>query len=136
MRMLGTLGLGLALSVASFGAAAQTIDGTKPLVCASMESFDCAPGGSCIKGLARDIDAPQFIHLDFAEGVARTVRANGEEREAKISEPRREAGQLILQGVQEGFGWSLSIAKKNGAMALTITGEEVAFVIFGACTPS
>jgi len=50
--------------------------------------------------------------------------------------PSQEGEQLILQGVQEGLGWSLSIAKKNGAMALTVSGDDLAFVIFGACTAS
>ena len=43
--------------------------------------------------------------------------------------------KLILQGAQHGPGWSMTIARETGAMALTATGDRMAFVIFGACTP-
>jgi hypothetical protein len=36
--------------------------------------------------------------------------------------------------VRDGIGWSLSIDEENGEMVLTGSGDEVAFVIFGACT--
>ncbi len=47
----------------------------------------------------------------------------------------REEGKLILQGVQLGLGWSMVITQESGTMALTAAGEQVVFVIFGACTP-
>ncbi len=123
------------LSVASVAANAQGLDGSQPLICASMEAYDCGPGSDCARGTADSIDAPQFIRLDFEQMVARATRAGGEERTAKIESITREEGKLILQGVQLGLGWSMVITQESGAMVLTAAGEQVAFVIFGACTP-
>ncbi len=123
------------LSAASAAANAQGVDSSQPLICASMEAYDCGPGSDCIRGTANSIDAPQFIRLDFEQMVARATRSGGEERTAKIESMAWEEGKIILQGVQLGLGWSMVITQESGAMVLTAAGEQVAFVIFGACTP-
>ena len=125
----------LVLTIASTGANAEGLDGSQPLICASMEAYDCGPGGDCYKGTAEDIDAPQFMWLDFEQRLARAKRANGEERTAKFESLTLDTGKLILQGVQGGMGWSMTIAQESGAMVLTAAGDQAAFVIFGACTP-
>ena len=125
----------LVLSAASTAANAEGFDGSRPLICASMEAYDCGPGEECFRGTAESIDAPQFMRLDFEQNLARATRANGEERTAKIESLTLETGKLILQGVQGGLGWSMTIAQENGAMVLTAAGDRTAFVIFGACTP-
>ena len=123
------------LSVASVAANAQGLDSSQPLICASMEVYDCGPGSGCVRGTAESVDAPRFIRLDFEQMVARATRPGGEERTAKIESMTREEGKLILQGVQLGLGWSMTIAQNGGAMTLTAAGDQVVFVIFGACTP-
>ena len=135
MDILKVLGVIVALIAASSAANADGFDGSQPLICASMEAYDCGPAEDCIKGTAESIDAPLFMRLDFEHKVARATRANGEERTAKIASLTQEEGRLILQGVQRGMGWSMTIAQENGAMALTAAGDRAAFVIFGACTP-
>jgi hypothetical protein len=135
MDILKILGVVVTLFAASSAANADGFDGSQPLICASMEAYDCAPGEDCIKGTAESIDAPQFMRLDFEHKVARATRANGEERTAKIESMTQEEGKLILQGVQLGLGWSMTIAQENGAMTLTAAGDRMAFVVFGACTP-
>jgi hypothetical protein len=51
-------------------------------------------------------------------------------------------GKLILQGaedgienVRDGLGWTAAISEETGKFILTASGEEVAFVVFGACIP-
>ena len=51
-------------------------------------------------------------------------------------------GKLILQGVEDGeegvrdgLGWTMAISEDSGDMVLTGSGDQVGFVIFGACTP-
>jgi hypothetical protein len=41
---------------------------------------------------------------------------------------------LILQGVENGKGWTLSINETTGKMVLTVSGDEEGFVAFGVCT--
>ncbi len=135
MNTLKVLCLSLVVSVAVFDARAASFDGSEPLLCASIEAYDCGAGGECFKGTAQDINAPQFIRLDFEQKLARATRLGGEERTAKIESITREGEKLILQGVQMGLGWSMTIAQESGAMALTAVGDQVVFVIFGACMP-
>ncbi len=51
-------------------------------------------------------------------------------------------GKLILQGAEDGYdkmrdglGWTMAISEENGQVVLTASGEQVAFVIFGASLP-
>ena len=135
MDILKVLGVIAAFFAVSSAANAGGLDGSQPLICASMEAYDCGPGSDCVRGTADSVDAPQFIRLDFEQMVARATRPGGEERTAKIESMTREDGKLILQGVQLGLGWSMVITQESGAMALTAAGDQVVFVIFGACTP-
>ena len=135
MNVSKVLGFVAVLSAASTAANGEGLDGSQPLICASMETYDCGPGEDCLRGTAESIDAPQFIRLDFKHKLARATRANGKERTAKIESLTQGEGKLILQGVQRGLGWSMTITQENGAMVLTAAGYRVAFVIFGACTP-
>ncbi len=51
--------------------------------------------------------------------------------------------KLILQGVEEGvenvddgLAWSIAINKKTGMVVLSASGDGVAYVVFGTCTPA
>ena len=46
---------------------------------------------------------------------------------------------MILQGAEDGYekmrdglGWTLAIAENSGQVVLTASGDQVAFVVFGA----
>jgi len=48
-----------------------------------------------------------------------------------------------LQGVEEGveniddgLAWSIAISKKTGKVVLSASGDGVAYVLFGTCTPA
>ena len=43
--------------------------------------------------------------------------------------------QLLLQGVEFGHAWSMSLNHSTGKMILALVGKDVAFVLFGSCTP-
>ena len=40
-----------------------------------------------------------------------------------------------IEGVRDGLAWSISIAEDSGRLVFSASGENEAFVIFGACTP-
>jgi hypothetical protein len=135
MRRYQLVFIAACLGLSAGPASATGFDGSQPLLCASIETFDCAPGGDCLKGTAESMNVPQFIRLDFKDGAARATRPDGTERTSKIESTTLNDGALILQGVQGNLGWSMAIAQDGGSMALTVAGEQVGFVIFGACTP-
>ncbi len=132
--------LGLVMFAVCFGFSSEPVtaadfDGSKALICAPVESFECVPGSECFKDTPESINAPQFIRLDFTEKLARATRPDGEERTSRIENLTLNDGELILQGTQDGLGWNMAITQASGKMALSATGSRVAFVLFGACTP-
>ena len=126
--------LALCLSIASLPAAADGFDGSQPLICAVIETFECEPDNQCLQGTADGMNVPQFIWLDFEQMMTRAKRPDGEERTSEIQSLTQNDGALILHGVQAGLGWSMAITQASGKMTLTAAGEQVAFVVFGACT--
>ena len=135
MNRLANLAWLLVLMLSPFAAMAQDFNGKKPLICSTIEVYDCEPGGDCIRGQAQDIGAPQFFFLDFEKGMAKTVRAGSDERTSPIKTVQTESGELILQGAQSGRAWSATIGQESGTLVLSVAGDGVAFVLFGACTP-
>jgi len=124
----------MTLAGALSGAAAETLDGKSPLVCAASETFDCAAARQCVADTPEGINIPRLIRIDFTAKKAFTRRLNGEERASPISDFQIHEGKLILQGVQGGYGWSMAISQETGAMSLTISDDEVGAVVFGTCT--
>ena len=122
-----------ALAGGALPAAAAGLDGTEPVTCATSVTFDCAPNGDCIKDSPEAINLPRLIRLDLPAKKAFTKWASGEERTADIAMFRLEGGRLVLQGVQNGNGWSLTVVQESGAMSLAIAGDGAAINAFGVC---
>ncbi|MDJ0941948.1 MAG: hypothetical protein QNJ30_00665 [Kiloniellales bacterium] len=133
MRLFGTLVLA-ALLLASHAARSEGFDRSNPVICASVDSLSCAPGEACQAATTEALNIPQFFRIHFAEKVVKAERPDGEERTSEIRSIDELENELILQGTQGGLGWSLTIARATGKMSLSAVGDEVAFVVFGACT--
>jgi hypothetical protein len=110
--------------------AEDSYDGTKPLLCASVEAISCEPGEPCEKGLPESIGAPQFMRVDFSR-----KEIIGPKRTTAIRLMEKTDQQLTLQGYELGMGWTLALDRTTGKMAVTLIGRETAFVVFGACIP-
>lgn len=127
--------MAIAIGVAPAGASAAGLDGSGNLVCASNNVVACPRGSACVQGEASTFDLPAFMFVDF-KGKVVNARTEGDAR--KVESPIRNFAksntQLILQGVENGHGWVLSIDQDGGRMTTTVTGEAGSFIIFGACT--
>jgi hypothetical protein len=140
LKLMGLVLLGIWL--APYAVAAGDFDGSQPLLCASMDIFECDAGGECFRVTAESINAPQFLRIDFKKKNIRATQTSKDERTTMIERMERVDGKFIIQGaedgiegVRDGLGWTLAIAEETGKMVLTGAGDEVAFVVFGACTP-
>ncbi len=140
MRFLAAC-LGVVAALGMTSGAQAAVDGSEPVICASGNIMECVPDGSCQRVNAKDAGIPRFLRIDFAGQQITRTRPNGDDVSTQIERSETVDGRLILQGAEDGFegvsdgiGWSLSIDEENGDMVLTGSGEEVAFVIFGACT--
>jgi hypothetical protein len=110
--------------------AEDSYDGTKPLLCASVEAISCEPGEPCEKGLPESIGAPQFMRIDFSK-----KEMIGPKRTTAIRLMEKMDHQLTLQGFELGMGWTFALDRSTGKMAVTLIDRGTAFVVFGACTP-
>ncbi|RKE39462.1 hypothetical protein B0G76_5886 [Paraburkholderia sp. BL23I1N1] len=117
-------------SLASFGSLAADFDGSKPLICATVEAHDCDSGMLCERSLPADIGAPQFLRVDFAKKVIVGAR-----RATPIQFMDKLENQILLQGTELGFAWTIALDKEDGSMSATLVNRDEVFVLFGACTP-
>jgi hypothetical protein len=109
---------------------AGDFDGSKLLICATVEAIDCAPGEECTKGRPDDVGAPQFLRIDFAQQVI-----VGPKRTTPIRSMDTSDNQILLQGTELGYGWTLALDQDSGMMTVTLVNREGGVVLFGSCTP-
>ena len=114
---------------------AGDFDGSRPLICAILETFECSPGLDCIRGTAESVDIPQFLKIDFKTKTISGTKKDGTPRTATIGKKTLTDGKLILQGVQNGRGWNMVIAEETGKTTLSASDDKAGFVVFCACTP-
>jgi len=109
-------------------------DGSSPLLCVPIEILECGAGEGCFETTVEFVNIPQFIRIDFQKKTASGTLENGVVREVGIERMERENGMLVLQGGQQGRGWSMVIGEVAGKMTMTAAGDRFGFIIFGACT--
>jgi hypothetical protein len=131
----------ISIGMISISAMAGEFDGSKELICAITDVVECGPGGKCQQLTANDVGIPDFIRINFEGKKISATQASGDKRSTDIEKFEKVDGKVMIQGaedgiegVRDGVGWSLAIAEDSGKMVLTASGDEVGFVIFGACT--
>lgn len=112
---------------------AGDFDGSKPLVCAMIQAFECGPNTGCESGTPESNGLSRFLRVDVGKKEVRTTRES-QERPSRIEKVDHADGVLLLSGTQNGRGWTLTINESTGYMVLSVAGDQVAFVVFGACT--
>lgn len=116
------------------GNAAESFDGSSTIICAAIDVVGCVDGGKCLKGPARNFELPEFMTVDFKKKVVHVSYDGGtKEAESPIKNHETTGTQLILQGVENGHGWSMAIHRSTGRMTTVAVGEDLSFSIFGVC---
>jgi hypothetical protein len=121
---------------------AGDFDGSKTLTCALFDVVECTPDGDIEKLTPEEVNLPRFFVIDFKKKKFSPAKASQSKRTSKIKHVTHIQGKLILQGadsgienVRDGLGWSIAISEETGKMVITASGDDVGFVVFGACTP-
>ena len=121
------------------GGAAE-FDGSVPLLCSLAKAFECYEDGGCIPVSVPGLNLPRFLKIDVTQKKVTTVKEGG--RTTVIQNVSEIDGKLFLQGAEEaienvrdGIGWTVAIMEDTGNMVLTGSADDVAFSVFGACTP-
>jgi hypothetical protein len=122
------------LCAAAQPAVAADFDGSKPLVCAMIEAFECAQDSGCESGTPESNGLSRFLRINFDKKEVYTIK-HAEEQVARIEKVDRTGGVVLLGGTKNGRGWNISLNEATGYLVLTVAGDQVAFVVFGACTP-
>jgi hypothetical protein len=136
VRQKGVVAAGI-LAAAAFtpaGAFAGGFDGSANLVCSAIDVVACVEGPDCVQGQSRTFDLAQFIFIDFKGKIVRATDESGIKAVSPIKNLESTGSQLILQGVENGHGWGISIDRKTGRMTTTVSGDLASFMVFGACT--
>jgi len=122
--------------------AAADFDGSKPLLCASVNLQECIPDGGCETVTADNINAAEFFRIDVKKKTIVVSARNQNRPPQRIESSAKTDHLLVIQGSDngvegvrdDGLAWSIAIDKTSGKMVLTASGDEVAFVVFGSCT--
>lgn len=110
-------------------ASASDFDGSKPLLCATQAALDCARGEDCSSGLPEDVGAPAFMRIDLAKKAV-----IGPQKTSDILLQDKSDKQLLLQGREAGFGWTLVVDQQSGELTASLTNRNGAYVLYGVCT--
>jgi hypothetical protein len=110
-------------------AIADDFDGSKPLLCATVEAHDCAANESCVDGTPHELGAPAFLRINVAK-----KEVAGPQRATAIKTVEKTDEQLLLNGTELGLGWTLAIDRETGTMSATMVDRDAAHVLFGSCT--
>jgi hypothetical protein len=114
--------------------AAAPFDGSVPLICASIQSFECDPDQDvCDEGDADDVVAPDFMRIDFEKKQLISLDEDHRGQITSIGSVQKLEDGVILQGSEGGRGWTLRLTD-SGQTVMTVSDPLAAFVIFGSCT--
>jgi len=132
----------LCIIAAASAVGAGDFDGSKPLLVSVIRVIECTPDSACQEVTAAIAGLPQFLKIDFTNKTIRPAAAGAEMPPSTIERQEVVDGKLILQGAEDGYenmhdgiGWTMAISETTGQVVLTGSGEQVAFVVFGACLP-
>jgi hypothetical protein len=124
----------LASAVATPAFAAD-YDGSKPLICATLQGIVCETGGQCKQGTVDSLNLPQFLWIDESAKTIAEKGPDGQIRTSPFQASTQTATHLIVQGTTDRLGWNATISKVSGKLTFVGTDGASAQIMFGACTP-
>ncbi len=132
----------IALYSLPYSVQGASFDGSQNLLCAPQLVIECGPEGNCEQAMAAGVNLPNFFQIDFSAKELLAITESENKRTSKIKSMEVLDNKLFLQGaddgiegVRDGLVWSISISQDTGQLVMSASGDSVAFVVFGACTP-
>lgn len=108
-------------------------DGSSNLICSVIDVVGCADNGACLEGSSRDFNLPGLLVIDFGKKQVRAHSDAGIDAVSPIKNQEKTEQQLILQGVENHRGWTLSVDRLDGSLALSSSGSDINMMVFGTC---
>lgn len=123
-------------------AVAADFDGSRPLAGTTGKIIEINRHRIIDKVDPDTVGLPEKFIIDFDAMALRPHKDSVVRKVVKFRKVEHIEDQLVLQGVDEGvagvddgLAWSLVISKKNGKAVLSASGNGVAYVVFGNCSP-
>jgi len=130
IRLIVLSGLLVVLAAPGPVNAAGPFDGTRPFFCAISTIMECDATGQCERHVSNRQNQITFVRVDVAGQV---VSASGG-RKSPLKTVQHVDGELILQGGENGRGWSATVDEDSGRMAAAVVDNDHIFSLFGSCT--
>jgi hypothetical protein len=134
MNKIVTMGLAICIFLAPMQLGAAQFDGSVPLLCAVIQVVECAAGGECYPVQPEVANIPRFLKINFKKKTISATEETGIKAVTQIKNIDHVNGNMILQGSENGRGWTMVISEKTGKMSATVSDDRVGFVIFGVST--
>lgn len=125
----------LAMTLPAIGQA-DNLAGSDRFLCASSRVVRCYAAGDCDSGPPWEWNMPSFVQLDLKKKLLSTPAASAEQRRSPITLVARDAGQILIQGSENGRALSMVIAEDTGLASTAIALDGITVTVFGACTPA
>jgi hypothetical protein len=121
----------LLLMLLASAAQAQEVDATRPLRCALAEAAECDEMAACSDVTLEQIELPGEFRVDFAG--KQLVSSDGQ-RTSPVQAVEALDAVVVLQGHQNGRGWTMVLERATGRLSATIATVDGAFILAGGCS--
>src|SRR5262245_55699418 len=124
----------LSLALCALGAAsarAAVLDTSKPLECSIAEAAECNGVAVCTDITLEQMDLPPRWGCDFA---AKQLASKDGQRTSPIGASEMLDAVIVLQGQQNGRGWTLVIERATGHLSASAADAEGTYALAGSCT--
>jgi len=111
----------------------SNFDGTQTMICALIDLTQCTTGDACTQVTAESVALPRFIKIETKDKLISGNLADGAVKSVPIERMEQQEGNLILQGMQNGRGWSMTVMEDTGELSLAVSGSKLGFFVSGAC---
>jgi hypothetical protein len=112
-------------------AASLALDTSKNLRCAIPDAAECDESAECSGVELAAVDLPDAWRVDFA---GKQLTSMDGLRTSPIASVETLDEALLLQGNQNGRGWTLVVDRATGHLMAAAAGADGAFVLAGGCS--
>ena len=126
------------LGVCALGSArADDLTGVDRFICSTGPVSACCDEGSCATGTAAELGVPQFMEFDLKQKRISATKASGLNRTSAIESVKRENGNLVMQGLENGRAFSFVVDEKQGSLSAAVAVVDAGCTLtgFAWCTP-
>ncbi len=114
-------------------AVAADRDKSAEILCSVTKVIECDSYGDCMVSTAEGINIPQFLKIDLLGKTMADASLKDSPQKSAIRSMIRENGEIIMQGSENGRGFTMVVDETSGKFSATISEDSFGFIVFGAC---